>query len=218
VTSGLDPTPIAERPAWRGWIHAVTFLLAIPGGLLLILAADSPVARAAASVYTGGLLCGFGASAAYHRLARTARQQRILQRLDHSMIYVLIASTYTPVCLLGLPLAWGVPILCVVWAGAIVGVLLKLLAFSRFVVIEYALYPLLGWAVIVALPVLVSHLTATQLVLLLAGGIVYTAGMPILVRERPDPWPRTFGYHEVWHTFTVIAGVCHFATVRLLVA
>jgi hemolysin III len=218
VTSRFDPTPYAERPSWRGWIHAVAFFVAIPGGVALILVADRAAARVGAAIYTVGLLCGFGASAAYHRLARTPRQQRIMQRVDHSMIYVLIAGTYTPVCLVGLPLAWGIPILCVVWSGALLGVLLKVFAFSRYLVVEFALYPLLGWIVIIAFPALVSHLSGAQLALLFAGGIIYTAGMPILVRERPDPWPRTFGYHEIWHSFTVAAGLCHFATVGLLVA
>ncbi|MCB0981122.1 MAG: hemolysin III family protein, partial [Ilumatobacter sp.] len=82
---------------------------------------------------------------------------------------------------------------------------------------EYALYPLLGWIVVVAAPVLYDRLTTAQLVLLVAGGLLYTVGIPVLVRERPDPWPRTFGYHEIWHGFTVAAGACHFAVVALLV-
>jgi len=207
----------ADRPTWRGWIHAVAFFAAIPGGVLLIVAAQSAAAVVGASVYTAGLLLGFGTSAAYHRLAHTPRALTIMQRLDHSMIFVLIAATYTPVCLLAMPSAWGIPILCVAWTGALLGVVMKQFAFQRLAFLEYALYPLLGWIIVIAAPVLIDRLTTAELVLLCAGGLLYTAGIPVLVRERPNPWPRTFGYHEIWHSFTVCAGACHFATVGMLV-
>lgn len=210
-------TPVELRPTWRGWFHVAAFLLAIPGGVLLILGANGAAATVGASIYTAGILLGFGTSAAYHRLARSEQVQQIMQRMDHSMIFVLIAATYTPICLVGLPPAWGIPILCTVWAGAFLGIALKQFAFDRLKVLEYALYPLLGWIVVVAAPVLYDRLTTAQLVLLVAGGLLYTVGIPVLVRERPDPWPRTFGYHEIWHGFTVAAGACHFAVVALLV-
>ncbi len=210
-------TPAHERPTWRGWMHVVAFVLAIPGGILLIVLARSASATVGASIYMAALLLGFGTSAGYHRLARKERTQQLMQRLDHSMIFVLIAGSYTPICLLGLPPAWGIPILCVVWVGAITGVVLKQVAFERMKWLEYALYPILGWIVVVATPALFEGLTTTELSLLLAGGLLYTVGIPVLVRERPDPWPNTFGYHEIWHTFTVAAAGCHFATITLLV-
>lgn len=210
-------TPASERPLWRGWMHVVAFLLSIPGGITLIVIADGVAATVAASVYAVGLLLGFGTSAGYHRLAIRPRTQAIMQRMDHSMIFVLIAGSYTPICLLGLPRAWGIPLLCVVWVGAITGVLIKQLAFNRMKVLEYALYPVLGWIVVIAAPVLVRTMSAVELTLLLVGGLLYTIGIPVLVRERPDPWPRVFGYHEIWHAFTVTAGACHFATIGLLV-
>lgn len=211
-------TPAAERPTWRGWLHAVTFFVAIPAGVLLILHAQRPEARVSAVVYVASVLLGFGTSAGYHRLARREHTQRIMQRMDHSMIFVLIAGSYTPVCLLALPPSWGIPLLCIVWAGAALGVVLKQFAFNRLKVLEYALYPVLGWIVVVAAPVLVHGMTPVELTLMVAGGLLYTVGIPVLVRERPDPWPRTFGYHEIWHGFTVAAGICHFAAIGLLVA
>ncbi|MEI7547857.1 MAG: hemolysin III family protein [Actinomycetota bacterium] len=215
--SSSSVTPADERPTWRGWMHVAAFLLAIPGGVLLIVFAHDAAARVAASIYTLSLLLGFGTSAGYHRLAIRPRTQEIMQRLDHSMIFVLIAGSYTPICLLGLPSAWGIPLLCVVWAGAAAGILIKQFAFDNLKFLEYALYPILGWALVIATPVLLSHMTLLELTLLLAGGLLYTVGIPVLVKERPDPWPRTFGYHEIWHTFTVLAGACHFATISLLV-
>lgn len=198
-------------------MHVVAFLLALPGGVLLILQANGPAATVAACIYSVSLVLGFGTSAGYHRLARNERSQKIMQRLDHSMIFVLIAGSYTPVCLLGLPASWGIPLLCVVWVGAIGGIVLKQLAFERLRILEYALYPILGWLLVIAAPQLIANMSPTALALLLAGGVLYTVGIPVLARERPNPWPRTFGYHEIWHTFTVAAGACHFVTIGLLV-
>ena len=198
-------------------MHVVAFLLAIPGGVLLIMQANGASATVGASIYAVSLALGFGTSAGYHRLARHERTQAIMQRLDHSMIFVLIAGSYTPICLLGLPTSWGIQLLCVVWAGAAAGILLKQLAFERLRILEYALYPILGWIVVIATPQLMRGMSATALSLLLAGGVLYTVGIPVLARERPNPWPRTFGYHEIWHTFTVAAGACHFVAIGLLV-
>lgn len=211
-------TPVHLRPTWRGWLHTAAFFVAIPAGVLLIVFADGAAGTVGASIYIAGVLLGFGTSAGYHRLARTERTQRIMQRMDHSTIFVLIAGTYTPVCLVGLPRAWGIPLLCVVWALALTGILLKQFAFDRVRVLQYALYPVLGWLIVVAGPVLWQRLTGAELAFLVAGGLLYTVGFPVLLLEKPDPWPRTFGYHEVWHSMTVLAGVCHFATVTLLVA
>jgi hemolysin III len=210
-------TPHELRPTWRGWLHASTFVAAIPAGVLLIIAASGAAARAAASVYAAAVLLLFGTSAGYHLLARSERARRIMQRLDHSMIFVLIAGTYVPMCVVALPPAWGIPLLVVVSAGALAGVVTKLVAF-RVQWVGYVLYPLLGWLAIVAAPALVIHLSAAQLALVAAGGVVYTIGIPVLALHRPDPWPRAFGYHEVWHSCTILAAVFHFAAIATLVA
>lgn len=208
-----------HRPSWRGWLHAVAFFLAIPAGVVLILIADRPAARVSAAIYAATLLLVFGTSAAYHRLARSERARRVMQRLDHSMIYLLIAGTYVPFCLLVLPPAWGIPLLAVLAAGAVTGMVLKLAAFDRGAgKWASALYLVMGWAAIVAAPVLVDRTTGLQMALVVAGGIAYTAGFPVLVARRPDPWPATFGYHEVWHAFTVVAAGLHFAAVTAVVA
>lgn len=205
------------RPRWRGRLHTWAFLAAIPGGVFLLLQADGPLPVTATAVYVVSVLALFGTSASYHTLARSPRARQVMQRLDHSMIYVLIAGTYTPLALVALPQAWGIPVLCVVWAGAVCGMVLKLAAFDRSGRVGYVLYPVLGWTAVVAFPVMVTHLSVAQLVLIVAGGLLYTIGIPVLVRKRPDPWPATFGYHEVWHGFTVLAGACHFAAIALVV-
>jgi len=198
-------------------MHAVAFVAAVPGTVYLLVRASHAAAIVAAAVYGASLLIGFGTSASYHRLARSPRARRIMQRMDHSTIFVLIAGTYTPVCLLALPRAWGIPLLCVIGAGAVTGIVVKQFGVRRIKFFEYALYPILGWAAVAAAPALVHTMTTAELALLLAGGVLYTVGIPVLIRERPNPWPRTFGYHEIWHSFTVAAGACHFVAVGLLV-
>ena len=199
-------------------MHAAAFALAVPAGVVLLLVADRPVERVAVGVYALTLLLSFGSSAAYHRLSRGERSRRVLQRLDHSMIYVLIAGTYVPICLLVLTPAWGIPLLAVLGAAAATGIVLKLVAFSRTRRYSSALYLVMGWAAVVAMPVLVDRLTPLQLLLIVGGGLAYTVGFPVLMTRRPNPWPRTFGYHEVWHSLTVVAAALHFAAVSDVVA
>ena len=199
-------------------MHAWAFAIAIPAGILLIIFANGAAARTAAAIYASTLVLVFGTSAAYHRLARTEQTRRILQRLDHSMIYLLIAGTYVPVCLVALPRAWGISMLSVVGAMAALGIAIKLGGIRRLYWLGYALYPVMGWALIVTAPVLTDSLTGTELALIVAGGIAYTVGFPVLLIKRPNPWPMTFGYHEVWHGFTVVAAVLHFAAVSNVLA
>jgi hemolysin III len=208
----------AERPTWRGLMHSWAFVAAIPAGVLLIVFADRPAARVAAAIYVATLLAVFGTSAAYHRLAQSYRARRIMQRLDHSMIYLLITGSYVPICLVALPRAWGISLLSVVGGLGLLGIVLKVLARPRLTWLTYALYPTMGWAAVVAGPVLADHLTGLQLGLVVAGGLAYTIGFPILLLRRPDPWPTVFGYHEIWHGFTVLAAMLHFGAVALVVA
>lgn len=179
---------------------------------------ERTVARTAASIYAVSLLVMLGMSAAYHRLARSPSARRWMQRLDHAGIYVLIAGTYVPIAIVAMPLRWGVPVLAVIATAAVVGIVLKLTAIERLSRLAYILYPVMGWAVVVALPVLFDSLTGLQFSLIVAGGLVYTMGIPVLVLRRPDPWPRTFGYHEIWHSFVVVAAGLHFAAVASLLA
>jgi len=199
-------------------MHAWAFLATIPAGIALIWVSDRAAERTSASIYAATLLLVFGTSAAYHRLARTDRMRHIMQRLDHTMIYLLIAGTYVPVCLVALPPRWGIPMLSVVGAMALVGMTIKLGGFRRVQWLGYALYPIMGWALVVATPALIDNLTTMQIALIVAGGLAYTIGFPVLLVRRPNPWPLTFGYHEVWHSFTVLAAALHFAAVATVLA
>ena len=207
----------APRPKWRGVLHSWAFWCTIPAGVLLILGADHAAARTAAAVYVGALLAVFGTSAAYHRLAHSYRARAIMQRLDHSMIYLLIAGTYVPICLVALPRTWGIPLLSVVGGLAVIGVVVKLVAFRRLAWLSYTLYLVMGWCAVAAFPAIGRHLSPLELGLVVAGGVAYTVGVPILLLRRPDPLPGIFGYHEVWHGCTVVAAALHFGVVTSLV-
>lgn len=212
------PYLLQARPAWRGKLHVLAFFAAIPAGVALIAIADGAAATVGASIYAASLLLLFGTSAAYHRLAQSEYARTIMQRLDHSMIYLLIAGTYVPLCLVALPPHWGIPLLVVVGTLALTGIVLKLAWFHGARRVSYSLYLVMGWVAIIASPVLIDSLTPLQLGLIVAGGVAYTVGFPVLVLRRPDPWPSVFGYHEVWHSLTVIAAALHFAAVVDVVA
>ena len=190
----------------------------MPAGVALVVVAEGATARIAVAVYVVSLAAVFGTSATYHRLARSPTVTRRLQRLDHSMIYLLIAGTYTPLCVLAFPPAWGIPVLAVVWSGAFLGVVVKAAGIKCLASAANALYIVLGWAAVVALPVVVTSIPPFGLALMLTGGIAYTAGAIVFLRRRPDPRPDVFGFHEVWHACTVIGAVSHFAMVWLIAA
>ena len=207
-----------ERPSWRGWLHAVAFAATIPAGLALVVIADTTAARTSAAIYAATLAMMFGTSAAYHRLARSETARRRMQRADHSTIFLLIAGTYVPITMVVMPPRWGIPILAVIVTLAATGIILKTLVFEHVKWLASALYPVMGWIAVITMPVLLDELTAAQLAFVVAGGVVYSLGIPVLFLRRPDPWPSTFGYHEVWHTFVIVAAGLHFVAVTSILA
>ena len=213
----MNPVSSNPVPTWRGRLHQAAFFVAIPAGIALIAVARGTSARVVAAVYAISLVGLYGTSAAYHRLATSATARRWLKRADHSMIFVLIAGTVTPVAALVLRPPWSIVLLIVVWGGAAVGVLLKMLVIDGFRVLTGTLYIVLGWVVVLALPQLVRDLSVASLTLVVAGGILYTLGAIVLLRRRPDPAPSTFGYHEIWHSMVVAASACHYVAVLLIV-
>lgn len=133
------------------------------------------------------------------------------------MIYLLIAGSYVPICVVGLPRSWGIPLLSVVGGLAVLGIVVKLVAFSKLAWLSYSLYLVMGWCAVVAFPAILRSLSPLEIVLVVAGGLAYTSGLPVLLLRRPDPRPDVFGYHEVWHGCTVVAAALHFAGVTSLV-
>jgi hemolysin III len=215
---GMDAALTPAKPRWRGRIHQVAFFVSIPAGIALVVLAEGWAARVAALIYACSLTAVFGSSAAYHRGRWSPRALRRMKRLDHSMIFVLIAGSYTPVALLVLHGPWQVVLLSVVWTLAAVGIMLKLVRIDGFSVLTATLYMVMGWISLVAFPQMLHVMPAPALVLTVVGGLLYTAGAIVFATKRPDPSPSVFGYHEVWHAFIVAAAMCHFSMVLLLVS
>lgn len=204
------------RPRWRGRIHAVAVAATLPAGIILTLSTPSGVERVAVFVYVASLLALFSTSASYHLFTRTQRAQRTMRQLDHAMVYVLIAGTYTPVCLLALPRNIGIPFLITTWVAAGVGIVLKIT--WRAPKTSGAMYLIIGWAAVVILPWSYHMAGFTSLLLFALGGIVYTVGAILFYLQRPQLKPLVFGFHEVWHVFTVVAVILQFAGVGVLIA
>ena len=204
------------RPRWRVRIHGGAVAVTIPAGIILTLVTPSGVARVAVFVYVASLLALFSTSASYHLFTRTQRAQRTMRQLDHAMVYVLIAGTYTPVCLLALPRTIGVVFLIGIWCAAILGIALKIT--WRAHKVSGAMYLIIGWAALIILPWAYHRAGFTSLLLFALGGIVFTVGAILFYLQRPQLRPLVFGYHEVWHVFTVVAVALQFAGVGVLIA
>jgi hemolysin III len=206
-----------HKPRLRGWIHFWSFLVSLATGATLIaLAASTVSARAAlaTSVYAATVLGLFGVSALYHRRHWVTSRARVwMKRLDHSMIFVFIAGTYTPFTLLAMPRHTGLVVLCVVWGGAVGGVALKLSWPTAPRWLGVPIYIALGWVAVFVLPDLLHRAGVAALVLLLVGGVFYTVGAVFYATRWPDPWPTVFGYHEFFHAATVVAAVCHYIAI-----
>jgi hemolysin III len=201
----------------RGTLHEIAFFVSVPAGIALIALANTGKARFAAVIFATGLVGVFGASAAYHRVAWSVPARKRMKRLDHSMIFVLIAGTYTPLCLLALSGAWSVVMLATVWAGAIAGIVMKQFNIDGLWRVSGFLYITLGWISIVTLPQLFHSMSGLGFALVVAGGLLYTLGAIVFATKRPDPNPAVFGYHEIWHAFTAGAGLCHYSAILLLI-
>ncbi len=201
-------TAIAERPRLRGRLHLLAALASVPALIYLVRVAPTTRATIAAWIYGLAAILLYLTSATYHVFVRSPRARRIMQRADHSMIYVLIAGTCTPILVLAVGGSWRWLVLGAMWAGAVVGVILKVAVFDRLVKTSFALYLVLGWAGLAALPGLIHR--PVSLALVLAAGVLYTAGAVLFALGKPVLSPRWFGYHEVWHAFGVVAGVLLF--------
>jgi hemolysin III len=156
-------------------------------------------------------------SAAYHRPRWSPKWRARFKRLDHGTIFVMIAGTYTPLCLVVLGGVVGTVMLVSVWAGALAGVVLAAVGIAERRFVGGTCYVALGWVAVAAAPSLVQRLTSTQLALVLIGGLLYTVGVFVLGSKRPDPFPRVFGYHEIWHVMVVAAAVCHFIAIQSVI-
>jgi hemolysin III len=209
--------PVPDKPRLRGVSHQWAFLLALPLGVILVLAADTTLARGATAVFAASVAVMFGVSALYHRPTWSPGRRSWLRRLDHAAIYLLIAGTYTPFGLLVLSGAWRASVLAVVWTGALVAIVLKIAwpASPKWMAAGIALG--LGWVAAVAFRELLRGAGTTATMLVLAGGLCYTLGAIVYVLRRPDPIPNVFGYHEVFHALVIAAVALQYASVAIVV-
>ncbi len=200
---------LREQPRLRGVTHAYAVWAAIAVAIVLVLVAPDGLARAAAMIYGAGLCALFACSGLYHRWRGSPRWRPLLRRIDHSTIFLFIAASYTPVALLVLHGTTQVVALAGVWVGALLGVTLSVLWIDAPRWLNAATYLALGWVALLALPQLVAGLPLWPLLLLGAGGLLYSLGAVVYATQRPDPWPKVFGYHEVFHVFVILAATAH---------
>jgi hemolysin III len=210
--------PGGVKPRLRGVSHQWAFFVSLVTGGALVLAAPSGRATAAAAIYAVSVAGLFGASALYHRINwSTVEARRWMRRLDHSMIFLLIAGTYTPFAVLALHGPLSTAILVVVWAAAAAGIVLKLVWIDAPKWLVALIYIAIGWVALAAFPQLLSRLGVTATAMVAAGGALYTLGAIVYARQRPDPAPTVFGYHEIFHALVILAAALQYAVVAFWV-
>jgi len=209
----LAPAPEVARPVLRGWIHLVAFFVAVVAGPILVSRAHTPGARAALVVYAVSLVALFGVSAAFHRIRWSPPARRRMRRADHATIFLAIAGTYTAVA--GLVLhGWAqVLVLCLVWAGGLAGVVVRQVWLDAPKWAIAVPYIVAGWSAVTIMPQLLRGMGGAGFGLIVAGGGCYTVGALCYALKRPNPVPGVFGYHEVFHAFTVVAATLHFIAI-----
>ncbi|MBA3523559.1 MAG: hemolysin III family protein [Geodermatophilaceae bacterium] len=220
VTTLLPSETLDElKPRLRGWLHAGSFFVSlITGAVLITMAAAEGAAHVAAvSVYAVTVTLLFGVSALYHRRTWSVRGWLRMKRLDHSMIFVFIAGSYTPFAVLALDPGSDVLILTTVWLGAVAGVALKLAWPGSPRWLGVPIYIALGWVAVFVLPQILANAGVTALVLLMVGGLLYSVGGIAYASRWPNPSPVWFGHHEVFHACTVVAAICHYVAIWFVV-
>jgi hemolysin III len=214
LDAGTLPSP---KPLLRGWSHVVAFVAAAALCGVLVGLAPGALARGTTIVYLAGLCAMFGVSSLYHRVRWSPGAHALVGRIDHSTIFAAIAGTYTPVAVLALD-GWArAAVLGIVWVGTVVGVTLQWTPLRLPRWLFTAIYAVVGWAALAAMPQLHAALGWLGLGLLLGGGVAYTLGAVVYATKRPDPWPRVFGFHEVFHLGTVVGAGLHLAAIAFVV-
>lgn len=203
------------KPSWRGWIHTGVLPIAVAGGIVLVVLADGVVAKVAAAVFFACSVLLFGTSAIYHRFNWSPKAKLALKRVDHANIFLLIAGSYTPITLLALPQDKGLPLIIVIWASALLGIGFRVFWISAPRWLYVLIYIAMGWAAMVYLVDLLNA-NAAMMILVLVGGLFYTLGAVVYAMKKPNPVPGHFGFHEIFHAFTVLAFLCHWSAVLVI--
>jgi hemolysin III len=202
-----------SSPKLRGWPLLVGFVVSVPAGAALLVRAVGRGHTVPTAIYVGGLVALYGIGWIYHLLRWKPAARIWLRRVDHAVIYLFIAASYTPVAAVGLHDAVGYWLLAATWAGAALGATAKLVRFDGSRIIGGTMYIVVGWIAVFGMHDFVVKLGVLDTILMFGGGIVYTAGAAVLAARRPDPLPELFGYHEVWHTMVLVASAMHYVLI-----
>jgi hemolysin III len=220
TVADIEATVADLKPRLRGWLHAYAAAISIATGATLVAVAavlrGGPAATTT-SIYAATVTLLFGTSALYHRINWSPAAQRLMKRLDHSMIFVFIAGTYTPIAALTLPHADALAVLIAVWTGALFGVGLQTAWPTAPRWLSAPCYIALGWVAVFVFPDLLHNAGVATFALIAAGGVVYTIGGVVYALKRPNPVPDVFGFHEVFHLCTLVAAMCHYVAIWLAV-
>jgi hemolysin III len=217
TTAAIAGAPAVIRPALRGSTHRAAVPVAIALTLILVARTDTAGARAAVLVYGASVTAMLAVSGTYHMRRLWHRERRLLRRVDHTMILVATAGTYTAVIVLALDGTTRVVLLVVAWGLVVVGAAIRMLWLDAPSLLVALVYVVAGWQIVLDLPAYVGALDTAELVMLAAGGACYSLGAGVYAAHRPDPWPAVFGYHEVFHALVVLGALCHWVAVVLLV-
>jgi hemolysin III len=215
LDEAIDYDRVERKPTWRGWIHAGTAPVALILGILLVALADGTAAKVSSAIFAASSLLLFGISATYHRFDWSPKMKRALKRFDHANIFLLIAGTYTPLAVIALPQSQAVLLLSLVWGGALLGIGFRIFWVGAPRWLYVPLYVLLGWAAMMYVVDLLAASVA-MMVLVMVGGVLYTLGAVAYGFKRPNPIPGVFGFHEVFHTCTVLAFACQWAGILVV--
>ena len=211
-----EPPIAVERPLLRGALHGFAFAAALAVGILLVVfTRDSRILPAA--VFAASAVLMLGTSTLYHRIKWSPKARLWMRRADHAGIFLLIAGTYTPVALISLSGAWRTAVMAVVWSGAIAATISKFCWVAAPKWLTAVLGLALGWVGVIVLPRFAHHEGITPVILLAAGGLAYSAGAVVYAIKRPDPSPRIFGYHELFHALTIVALACQYVAIAFFV-
>lgn len=209
--------PVTRKPKLRGWVHFIAAPLSLAASIVLVILAPTSGLKWASAVYLASSFILFSVSALYHLFYWSPKFETVLKRLDHSNIFLLIAGTYTPITVGTLTGNSRVILLTLVWVGAALGIAINLAWPKAPRWLSTLIYVLLGWTALWYLPELWEKGGAALVILLAAGGVLYTIGALAYLFKRPNPWPEWFGFHEVFHVFTVLAWACQCVAAYLAV-
>lgn len=210
-------TKLITKPLLRGHLHQAAFFFALGACAMLLALSENPLTLTATAIYSLSQAGLFGVSALYHRPNWSPNARMRMRRLDHSAIFISIAGTCTPICLLAIPGMGGMKLLTIIWITAGVGIFQSLFWVNAPKWLAAILYVGMGWLAFPYLPEIKTALGPASVILLLVGGVIYTLGAMIYALKKPNPFPAYFGYHEIFHLLVILAAVCHFIVISRIV-